>query len=129
TNEDWNHVWRCEKNEKNLNEILEDCVINYRKELENNDQEKYEFFIIIEYNFLSILFENSSILHNQSRIWELLRGVFNNRFYDLGKRKFEKEIIIDFWSYCYDQIRKQIWIKRCDEVDKIETEQGFKKKD
>ncbi|PKK62315.1 hypothetical protein RhiirC2_790546 [Rhizophagus irregularis] len=129
TNEDWKHIWICEKNEKNLNVILEESVIKYRTELEKSDKEKFEFFMEIEYNFLNILYENSSILHNQSRIWELLRGVFNNKFYDLGKKKFEKDIIIDFWSFCYDQIRKEIWIKRCDEVAKIETNQGFKKKD
>ncbi|PKC71219.1 hypothetical protein RhiirA1_453784 [Rhizophagus irregularis] len=127
--EDWEHIWICEKNEKNLNLILEESALIYRDDLRKNDPGKFEFFQEIEFNFLDMLNENSSILHNKTRKWELMRGVYNKKFNDLGKKKEEKEIIFDFWIFCYEQIKKEIWNKRCDEVAEMEKEKGLLKKD
>ncbi|PKY55292.1 hypothetical protein RhiirA4_474637 [Rhizophagus irregularis] len=55
--------------------------------------------------------------------WELLRGVYNNNFNKISKRKDYKSVIEDLWCFCYEKIRSRIWIKRCEIVAEIEKKE------
>ncbi|POG58412.1 hypothetical protein GLOIN_2v1790440 [Rhizophagus irregularis DAOM 181602=DAOM 197198] len=62
------------------------------------------------------------LLKHQLREWELLRGIYNNAFNNISRKK----VIEDF---CYENLRKEIWLKRCEGGNEIEKEIGFEKKD
>ncbi|PKY32131.1 hypothetical protein RhiirB3_450104 [Rhizophagus irregularis] len=64
----------------------------------------------------------SDILLGYSRIWELLRGVYNRKFDEISKKKVYKNVIEHLWGFCYDKYRTRIWVKRCDEVAEIEKD-------
>jgi hypothetical protein len=64
-----------------------------------------------------------------SRIWEILRGVYNENFNKLTDKKEEKAVIKILWNFIYEEFRKRIWIPRCDEITRIEHEEGIQKID
>ncbi|PKY59467.1 hypothetical protein RhiirA4_482247 [Rhizophagus irregularis] len=68
---DWNHVWIDNKIEEI--EILNDINIA----------------------FIQILKEDSKVLLGYTKTWELIRGVYNNRFNDLSKKK-EEQAVMEF---------------------------------
>ncbi|CAB4402619.1 unnamed protein product [Rhizophagus irregularis] len=76
-----------------------------------------------------ILNQQSEILLGKSKDWELIRGVFNNRFNKISSKIEVKNLIDDLWYFCYDQCRINIWNKRCDKVNEIEKKKGIKKMD
>ncbi|GET50732.1 hypothetical protein GLOIN_2v1790440 [Rhizophagus irregularis DAOM 181602=DAOM 197198] len=59
------------------------------------------------------------LLKHQLREWELLRGIYNNAFNNISRKK----VIEDF---CYENLRKEIWLKRCEGGNEIEKEIGKK---
>jgi hypothetical protein len=66
-------------------------------------------------------------LLGKTREWELLRGIFNNRFNKIINNKEERKEIFDLWVYSYEQLKNKIWIKRCDEVIEMERKRGIEK--
>jgi hypothetical protein len=59
----------------------------------------------------------------------LLRGIYNNRFNELSKKKEYQSLIENLWNFCYERIRKDIWLKRCEEVIRLEKIRGIEGKD
>ncbi|RGB41190.1 hypothetical protein C1646_752452 [Rhizophagus diaphanus] len=128
--EDWYHVWKCERNEVELEEILYEAIAEYEEILMSDDKkEEVEILRNIKINFYEIMLTQSDILLGYSRIWELLRGVYNEKFDETSKKKEYKNVIEHLWSFCYDKYRTRIWVKRCDEVAEIEKDRGIDLKD
>jgi hypothetical protein len=124
--EDWEHIWNCEKNEKNVREIIEWAIEEFESLLVM-EQKLNEVKILREINipFIKILQENSEIVIGKSKEWELLRGVYNNNLNKIAKEKSSRSVIEDLWNFCYEKIKKEIWIKRCEEVIMKEKEKGI----
>jgi hypothetical protein len=59
-------------------------------------------------------------LRGKSRAWELFRGVYNSNFNKLSNKKESKKVIKSLWNFIYEEIKKRIWIKRCEEIAEIE---------
>ncbi|GET00470.1 hypothetical protein GLOIN_2v1488717 [Rhizophagus clarus] len=90
--EDWEHVWTCECNISTIRKIIEEAVYDY--ELLLKKEERLEEVAIIQeynFNFISILYEKSLILIDRTREWELLRGIYNNRFNRISRKKKYKQ--------------------------------------
>ncbi|POG73699.1 hypothetical protein GLOIN_2v1476761 [Rhizophagus irregularis DAOM 181602=DAOM 197198] len=41
------------------------------------------------------------------REWELLRGVYNNRFNKITNDKDERKVIFSLWVYCYEELKNK----------------------
>ncbi|UZO17081.1 uncharacterized protein OCT59_008442 [Rhizophagus irregularis] len=95
--EDWEHIWICEDNDISIDEIIRESPYNFKKVLANSNQSE-ELEILRNYNceFINIIESPSNILLRKSRIWELLRGIYNNKFNDLSKEKKVKDLIKSF---------------------------------
>ncbi|POG62436.1 hypothetical protein GLOIN_2v1846470 [Rhizophagus irregularis DAOM 181602=DAOM 197198] len=65
----------------------------------------------------------------KNRKWELLRGIYNNKFNDLSKEKKDRDLIKKLWMFTYDEIKKRIWIPRCEEIKRLEKREQIKKID
>ncbi|PKY45748.1 hypothetical protein RhiirA4_460406 [Rhizophagus irregularis] len=63
----------------------------------------------INFSFLKILYEKSEVL--------------------IGKDKDEdtEELINELWVFCFNALKKEFWIKRCNEVNELEQSLGIKK--
>jgi hypothetical protein len=59
----------------------------------------------------------------------LIRGIFNDNFNTLSKNKEEKMIIKELWNFIYNELRKRIWIPRCEEIKRLEEKEEIKKSD
>ncbi|PKC05914.1 hypothetical protein RhiirA5_420305 [Rhizophagus irregularis] len=77
----------------------------------------------------SILYEKSEVLIGKEKYWELIRRVYNCKFNTISKDKDEKEMMNELWMFCFDALKKEFWIKRCNEVNEIEQSLGIKKSD
>ncbi|GBB85697.1 hypothetical protein RclHR1_12190001 [Rhizophagus clarus] len=119
--EDWEHIWICESNEYMIRQIIEEAIYDY--EILLKEEERLDEVAIIQgynFNFISILYEKSLILTDHTREWELLRGIYNNRFNRILKKKDDQKVIKALWEVCYDNLKKKIWNKRCENVNEIE---------
>ncbi|GBC36383.2 hypothetical protein GLOIN_2v1824527 [Rhizophagus irregularis DAOM 181602=DAOM 197198] len=105
--EDWEHIWISNSNQSEELEILR----NYNCE------------------FINIIESPSNILLRKNRKWELLRGIYNNKFNDLSKEKKDRDLIKKLWMFTYDEIKKRIWIPRCEEIKRLEKREQIKKID
>ncbi|UZO08571.1 uncharacterized protein OCT59_028825 [Rhizophagus irregularis] len=63
----------------------------------------------------------------QQEEWENMRGVYNTNFNKLSKNKESKEIVKKLWNFIYEEIKRRIWIKRCDEIAEIEKKEDLAK--
>ncbi|CAB4418539.1 unnamed protein product [Rhizophagus irregularis] len=128
--EDWEHVWICEDNEFSIDDIIRESPYKFELELEAQNKVK-EIEIVRNHvcNFLTILESPSLILRGKSRKWELIRGVYNDKFNNISKIKEEKTVIKELWNFIYDEIKKRIWILRCDEIKRLEEKEEIKKSD
>jgi hypothetical protein len=59
----------------------------------------------------------------------LIRGIYNNNFNNLSKKKEEKNLIKTLWRFLYNEIKNRIWIPRCKEVKRLEEKANIKKAD
>ncbi|PKK76706.1 hypothetical protein RhiirC2_772183 [Rhizophagus irregularis] len=73
-----NRMWVCPKNEKSLKKLIESAIVLFEERL-------------LEESRISGI-EIMRILQGKSRIWELLRRVYNRRYNDIIK---SKEDVID----------------------------------
>lgn len=58
-----------------------------------------------------------------------MRGIYNNRFNELTRCSKEQEVIDRLWFFCYNNLKKDIWIPRCDEVTRLEQIKGITSRD
>ncbi|PKY61106.1 hypothetical protein RhiirA4_521054 [Rhizophagus irregularis] len=126
--ENWEHLWICEDNDNDLNEIIYESISRFEQILKESNQNE-EVTIMRNFNieFINILESPSIILRGKSRIWELIRGIYNNKFNDITKKKEERDLIKKLWRFVYNEIKNRIWIPRCDEVKRLEEKDGIKK--
>ncbi|PKC55337.1 hypothetical protein RhiirA1_475782 [Rhizophagus irregularis] len=109
-------LWKNEiLNSNKLNDLF---ILNFKKE--------FDWRTTLE--FISNQ-ERSIVLPGKSRIWEMLRGVFNERFNHLTKSKEELMIIKECWNFIYKEIKTRIWLIRCEEVARLEKLKGIQKQD
>ncbi|PKK76491.1 hypothetical protein RhiirC2_772460 [Rhizophagus irregularis] len=135
-----NVIW---KNEILNSEKLDDLFINKRNtnKIENEEckrcgkyeKETWEHIWLCEDNKITIdeidlrtPFDN---LRGKSRIWEILRGVYNENFNKLTQKKKEKAVIKRLWNFIYKEFKNRIWIPRCEEIKRIEQKEGIQKID
>jgi hypothetical protein len=71
----------------------------------------------------------SVVLRGKSRIWEILRGVYNDNFNKSTNKKEEEMVIKNLWNFVYEEFKQGIWIPRCDEINEIERKEGIQKTD
>ncbi|PKY31997.1 hypothetical protein RhiirB3_449892 [Rhizophagus irregularis] len=128
--EDWEHVWICEDNEYSIDEIIQESPYKFEVLLKEQDKHKdIEILRDIICNFLTILESPSIILRGKHRKWELIRGIFNDNFNNISKDKEDRRIIKELWNFIYDEIKRRIWIPRCEEVKRLEEKEEIKKSD
>lgn len=96
-----------------------------------NLNQNAEIEILRNYNFdfMRILESPSIILLGKNRIWELMRGVYNENFNSLTSKIEEKALIKRLWNFIYDELKKRIWIPRCEEIKRLEDAENIKKLD
>ncbi|PKB99260.1 hypothetical protein RhiirA5_430004 [Rhizophagus irregularis] len=117
------------RNKRNTNKIEnEEC-----KRCGKNEKETWEHILLCEDNEITIdeidlrtPFDN---LRGKSRIWEILRGVYNENFNKLTQKKEEKAVIKRLWNFIYKEFKNRIWIPRCEEIKRIEQKEGIQKID
>lgn len=124
------YIYIYEDNEYTINEIAEESIYWFGKQLEDNNQNE-EIEILRKYNFdfIRLLEQPSIVLRGKSRIWEILRGVYNDNFNKLTNKKEELIIIKCLWNFIYEEYKKRIWIPRCDRIAEIERKEDIKKLD
>jgi hypothetical protein len=126
--EDWDHVWICENNEFLIDEIIQESPYKFEILLKNQGKNQdIEILRDILCQFLTILDSPSVILRGKSRKWELIRGIFNDKFNNISKNKEDKRIIKELWNFMYDELKRRIWIPRCEEIKRLEEKDEIKK--
>ncbi|PKY25506.1 hypothetical protein RhiirB3_388813 [Rhizophagus irregularis] len=128
--EDWEHIWICEDNEFSIDEIIQESPYHLEKELATLNKDK-EIKILRDHlcNFLTIIESPSVILRGKNRKWELIRGIYNNKFNELSDSKEDRMVIKKLWTYTYEEIKKRLWIPRCEEIKRLEEKEQIKKSD
>ena len=127
--ENWNHIWICENNKTSIREAIEDALINYEERMERRgENDTVKVINKIAKKFIGFLQEESNILLNKTKEWELIRGVLNENLIKLSNGKEEKEIIWELWRESYKETKK-IWVERCNEVEQLEKDKGIMKRD
>ncbi|PKY59288.1 hypothetical protein RhiirA4_481891 [Rhizophagus irregularis] len=72
--EDWYHVWKCERNEVELEEILYEAIAEYEEILISDDKkEEVEILRDININFYETMLTQSDILLGYSNFCEVTR--------------------------------------------------------
>ncbi|CAB5362275.1 unnamed protein product [Rhizophagus irregularis] len=128
--ETWDHMWVCEDNEATLEEIARESISKFEEFLKDNDRiEDISILRDHNVNIITILEEPSNILLKKCRIWEMLRGVFNDKFNKLTNIKGERCIIKECWNFIYNEFKNRIWQPRCDEIARLEQIMGIQKQD
>jgi hypothetical protein len=124
------HIWICEDNEVTVDEIIRESPHKFEKILIDSNQNE-DLEILRNYNceFINIIESPSNILIGKSRKWELIRGIYNNKFNDLSKEKTVKNLIKKLWIFIYEEIKNRIWIPRCEEIKRLEEKEHIKKVD
>ncbi|PKK61632.1 hypothetical protein RhiirC2_791518 [Rhizophagus irregularis] len=128
--EDWEHIWICEDNEFSIDEIIQESPYRLEKKLATLNKDK-EIKILRDHlcNFLTIIESPSVILRGKNRKWELIRGIYNNKFNELSDSKEDRMVIKKLWTYTYEEIKKRLWIPRCEEIKRLEEKEQIKKSD
>ncbi|PKC66955.1 hypothetical protein RhiirA1_394086 [Rhizophagus irregularis] len=62
-----------------------------------------------------------------NRAWEIVRGVYNTNFNKLSNKKESKEVVKKLWDFIYEEIKRRIWIKRCEDIAELEKKEGLEK--
>ncbi|PKY23268.1 hypothetical protein RhiirB3_437422 [Rhizophagus irregularis] len=62
-----------------------------------------------------------------NRAWEIVRGVYNTNFNKLSNKKESKEVVKKLWNFIYEEIKRRIWIKRCEDIAELEKKEGLEK--
>ncbi|EXX75023.1 hypothetical protein RhiirA1_464808 [Rhizophagus irregularis] len=126
--EDWEHIWICEVNKSTIDEIAQESIYNFEKQLEDkNLQDEIKILRNYNFDFMRILEQTSIVLRGKSRIWEILRGVYNNNFSSLLFDNLLKFVIKNLWNFVYEEFRQRIWIPRCDEIKELNVKKVYKK--
>lgn len=108
--ENWEHLWICENNEYTLKELIGRILLEYEQKIKKKQKDdKIEISNKINISFINILNEKSEILIGKEKIWELIRGVYNNKFNNLTKfNSKEVRLVVDeLWEFCYDRMREE----------------------
>jgi hypothetical protein len=98
------------KNMKNERLIVTFVKINYKKKIRR--------FLPFTKTFKHI-----------NRIFTRMEITSRSKFKDLSKEKSYKLVIENLWNFCYERIKKIIWINRCNEAIEIEKKKGIEAKD
>ncbi|PKC14087.1 hypothetical protein RhiirA5_409828 [Rhizophagus irregularis] len=99
-----------------------------RCDKDENNNEEVELLREINFDFIRIIEQPSVILRGMNRAWEIVRGVYNANFNNLSNKKEGKKIVKKLWNFIYEEIKKRIWIKRCEDIAEIEKKEGIEKK-
>ncbi|CAB4429228.1 unnamed protein product [Rhizophagus irregularis] len=62
-----------------------------------------------------------------NRAWEIVRGVYNTNFNKLSNKKESKEVVKKLWNFINEEIKRRIWIKRCEDIAELEKKEGLGK--
>ncbi|GBC20331.1 uncharacterized protein OCT59_023410 [Rhizophagus irregularis] len=104
--DNWDHVWLCEYNEFTIREVIEPAIFEFKEILqEKGDPNDIEILRDCNIQFIQCLQEHSQ------------------------RNEEDNLIIFNLWSYCYDQLKIKVWIKRCEEVTEIEQKKGISRMD
>lgn len=76
-----------------MKELIEELINEYELELlKGNRLEEIKILRSINMDFIQVLYQPSLVLTGKSRIWELLRGGYNNNFNILSNKKDHKKL-------------------------------------
>ncbi|RGB22408.1 hypothetical protein C1646_748526 [Rhizophagus diaphanus] len=128
--ESWEHIWVCEDNEKSLEDIAQETIYIFEETLIKKER-KIDVEILKKFNndFVRIILEPSKVLLGKNRLWEVLRGVYNNNLNDLTRIKEEKSLIKELWNFLYNEFKNRIWFQRCKEIARLEKIDSIDKRD
>ncbi|PKY52379.1 hypothetical protein RhiirA4_469977 [Rhizophagus irregularis] len=115
--EDWDHIWTCEANELTIKEVIEQSIMDFEDTLLKVEKHG------------KVLYEKSEVYIGKEKYWELIRGVYNNKFNKISKDKEEKELVNELWNFIFEALKKEFWLKRCNEVNEIERKLNVTKAD
>ncbi|GBB85465.1 hypothetical protein RclHR1_00120019 [Rhizophagus clarus] len=108
--ETWEHIWVCEENEFSLRETIEEGIeiVIIKMKSKEEEEMKKEIKIVqdILCSFTEVLYGSSIILIKKTREWEMLRGIYNNRYNLISKKQEDQKIIKKLWEEIYDHIKK-----------------------
>ncbi|PKB99523.1 hypothetical protein RhiirA5_429552 [Rhizophagus irregularis] len=100
--EDWDHVWVCEANEFEVEEIIRNSI--------------HEF-------------NDGSKITCSNRKEKGLGTIYNDNFNKITNKKEHNLDLKNLWNFCYDKVRSKVWLKRCEFFAELEKERGLEKKD
>ncbi|RGB33436.1 hypothetical protein C1646_761737 [Rhizophagus diaphanus] len=125
--EDWEHIWICESNELELDELLKQSLCEYGQRLmEINKHEELEIMKNVVFNFIEIMDKPYLILIGKKRIWAFLRGAYNDNFNKISNKKKVKDVIKDMW-YSAAKNKKKMGI--APSVEDFKALEGYTQQD
>lgn len=63
-----------------------------------------------------------------NRMWEIVRAIYNINFINqLSNKKESKGVVKKLWNFIYEEIKRRIWIKRCEDIVELEREKVWRK--
>ncbi|CAB5372259.1 unnamed protein product [Rhizophagus irregularis] len=130
--ETWEHIWICENNDMTEYDVFIKSMIEIEEEYKNGDNKdlaKFKALRILNAGLALFMQDKSKvlILDSQIKVREITRGLFNNKLYDLTRNKIERQVVDEIWERSFLNIRKWLWLNRCNEVEVIEKTKGVSK--
>lgn len=95
--ETWEHVWTCR---------IYNAVEEYRNNLK--DDEKVSNYNLVIKDFLMSVFEQSNIMPQYQRSWEIIRGIKSRKIIELANKREQNVILNDLWNCCYTGLKRDI---------------------
>src|SRR5947207_15992750 len=96
----------CENNRMTIREAIEDALINYEEKMKQEGKKEIVKIINkIAKKFIAFLQEDSNVLINKTKEWELLRGILNENM-KINKEKEEKKITWKLWRNVIKELKK-----------------------
>ncbi|UZO10633.1 uncharacterized protein OCT59_002213 [Rhizophagus irregularis] len=119
--EDWEHLWVCEKNDDITSEYasLENSIHEILQEIKMNDSDEINVRLVEMKDALTEVSKSRSCIEvTENVLRELTRGIINEKWIKVCKVKGDKDIIYKIYRYM-DKIQKLFWNKETIELEKI----------